>query len=87
MVQEVHQGVLVLARVCRGSPGTSNPEETGLPGLQMSLSPTLLSGSGPIGLPPVSWNEKQLKGRLFSSDAEVIAAAETWLDGQFSESF
>ena len=26
--------------------------------------------------------KKQLKGRHFSSDAEVIAAAETWLDGQ-----
>jgi len=31
--------------------------------------------------------QKQLKGRHFSSDAEVIAAAETWLDGQFSEFF
>jgi histone-lysine N-methyltransferase SETMAR len=30
--------------------------------------------------------KKQLKGRL-SSDAEVIAAAETWLDGQSSELF
>jgi len=30
---------------------------------------------------------KQLKGRHFSSDAEVIAAAETWLDRQPSESF
>jgi histone-lysine N-methyltransferase SETMAR len=29
----------------------------------------------------------QLKGRHFSSDAEVIAAAETWLDGQPSEFF
>ena len=29
--------------------------------------------------------KKQLKGRHFSSDAEVIAAAETWLDGQISE--
>ena len=27
--------------------------------------------------------KKQLKGRHFSSDAEVIAAAETWLDGPF----
>jgi histone-lysine N-methyltransferase SETMAR len=26
--------------------------------------------------------KKQLKGPHFSSDAEVIAAAETWLDGQ-----
>ena len=29
--------------------------------------------------------KKQLKGRHFLSDAEVIAAAETWLDGQVSE--
>jgi len=31
--------------------------------------------------------KKQLKGRHFSSDAEVIAAAETWLDGQLFEFF
>ena len=30
---------------------------------------------------------KQLKGRHFSSDAEVIAATETWLGGQPSEFF
>jgi len=29
--------------------------------------------------------KKQLKGRHFSSDVEVIAAAETWLYGQTSE--
>jgi len=31
--------------------------------------------------------KKQLTGRHFSSDTEVIAAAETWLDGQPSEFF
>ena len=31
--------------------------------------------------------KKQPKGHHFSSDAEVIAAAETWLDGQLSEFF
>jgi len=31
--------------------------------------------------------KKQLKVRHFSSDAEVIAAAETWLDGRLSEFF
>jgi hypothetical protein len=42
----------------------------------------------PVGLPAVPWTErKQFKGRRFSSDAEVIAAAETWLDGQISEIF
>ena len=30
---------------------------------------------------------KKLKRRHFSSDAEVIAAAETWLDGQLSDFF
>jgi histone-lysine N-methyltransferase SETMAR len=31
--------------------------------------------------------KKQLEGRHFSSVAEVIAAVETWLDGQFSDFF
>jgi histone-lysine N-methyltransferase SETMAR len=31
--------------------------------------------------------KKQLKGRHFSSDTEVIDAAETWLDGQISAFF
>jgi len=85
--REGHQGGLVLARQCPGSPGTCNPEETGLPGLLMSWSPTLFSGSGPVGLSPVPWagKKKQLKGRHFSSDEEVIGAAETWLDGQPSD--
>ena len=36
----------------------------------------------------LNWKKKkQMKGRHFSSDAEVIAAAETWLDGKPSELF
>ena len=31
--------------------------------------------------------KKQLKGRYFSSETEVIAAADTWLDGQHSDFF
>jgi histone-lysine N-methyltransferase SETMAR len=31
--------------------------------------------------------KKQLKSRHFSSDTEVIAVADTWLDGQASEFF
>ena len=31
--------------------------------------------------------KKHLKDRYFSSDAEVIAAAETWLNGQTSDFF
>jgi hypothetical protein len=33
------------------------------------------------------WGGGEVKVRHFSSDAEVIAAAETWLDGQPSEFF
>jgi hypothetical protein len=47
-----------------------------LPGLPVSCSHTLFSGSGPVALTPVPWTEKNLKVRHFSSDA-VIAAAET----------
>ena len=51
-------------------------------------SPTLFSVSGPVGLPPVPWTEKKKsKGRYFSSDADVIAAAESWLDGRTSDFF
>ena len=53
----------------------------------MSWSPILFSGSGPFGLPPVPWTEKKLKGHHFSSDAEAIAAADTWLDRQPSDFF
>jgi hypothetical protein len=35
--------------------------------------------------PVTGLKEKRLKGRHFSSDTEVIAAAETWLDRQTSE--
>ena len=65
--------------------GHCNPEETDLPGLPVSWSPTLFYGSGPVGLHLFPGLKKQLKCRHFSSDAEVIAAAENWLDGQHSD--
>ena len=65
MPWEGHQGCLVLAWQCPCAPGTCNPEETGLPGLLMSWSPTLFSGSGPVGLPPVPWTEKSIESSPF----------------------
>jgi hypothetical protein len=62
---EGHQGGFVLSRQCPGSLGTCNPEETGLHGLSMSWSPTLISGSGCIGLPPVPWTEKTIERSPF----------------------
>ena len=86
--REFHQGGLVLAWKCPASPSTGNPEETVLPGLRVSWSPTLFSGSGPVGLLPVPrTKKKKLKVRHFSSNAEVFSAAETWLEGQTSEFF
>jgi len=41
----------------------------------------------PLGYHLFPGLQKQLKGRHFSSDMEVIAAAETWLDRQLSEFF
>jgi len=82
-----HQGGFVLAWQSPDSPNTCNPEETGLSGLPMSWSPTLFTGSDPVGLHLFPRLKKQLQGRHFSSDAEFIATAETWLDGQLSEFF
>ena len=56
--REGHQGGLVLSWQCPGSPGTCSPEESGLPGLPVSWSPTLFSEFGLVGLPPVPWTEK-----------------------------
>jgi len=53
----------------------------------MSWSPTLFSGSGLVRLTLVPWTEKNNWKFAIFSDAEVIAAAETWLDGQQSEFF
>jgi len=56
--REGHQGGLVLARQCPGSPGTCKPEETGLPGRPVYWPSTLFSESVLVGLPPVPWTEK-----------------------------
>ena len=62
---EVSPRGLVLAWQCPVSPGTCNPEETGLPGLPISWSPDLFSTSGPVGLPPVPWTEKTIESSSF----------------------
>ena len=64
-LREGHQGGLVLARQCPSPLGTCKPEETGLPGLPVSWSPTLFSGSGPVRLPPVPWTEKRIEKSPF----------------------
>jgi hypothetical protein len=67
-----------------GSPDTCNREATGLPLLPVSWSPTLFSGTGPVGLPPIPRNDKSnWKFSIFFSEVEVIGATETWLKGKY----
>ena len=56
--REGHQGHLILARQCPASPGSWNPDKTGLPGPPMFWSPTRFSRSWSVGLPPVPSTEK-----------------------------
>ena len=67
--------------------GTCNPEETGLPGLPSLDHPPYSPDLAPSDYQLFPGLNKQLKGRHFSSDAEVIATAGTWFDGQPSVFF
>jgi len=56
-------------------------------GFQCLDHPPYSPGLAPSDYYLFPWLKKQLKGCHFSSDTEVIAAAETWLDEQPSEFF
>jgi len=85
--REFHQGDLDLALQNTVSPGTCNPEETVLPGLRLSWSPTLISASGPAGLPPVPWTGKTIEVSPFFVRRGGHWCRETWLGGQISDFF
>ena len=87
MLCKCHQGSLVLARQCPGSPGTCNPKELAYLSFQCLDHPPYSPDLAPSDYHLFSGLKKQLKGCHFSSDMEVIAAAETWLDEQPSEFF
>ena len=75
------KGGSVLARQCPVSPGTCNQEETGLPGLPVSWSPTLFSGSGRVGLPPVPWIEKKIeRSPFFTTWWSMLTRRPGWTD-------
>ena len=61
---KVTKGVFFLHEITRLT-GHLQPEETGLPNIPVSWLPTLLSGSGPFGLPPVPWIEKTIESSPF----------------------
>ena len=56
-------------------------------GFQCLDNPTYSPDLAPSDYQLFSGLKKQLKCRHFSSDAKIIAVAETWLDGQHSEIF
>ena len=56
--RKVHQGGLVLEWKCPRSPGTCNPEETGLPGLPVTWSANLFSRSVLVRQASVPCTEK-----------------------------
>jgi len=87
MQREGHQGGLVPARQCPGSQGTCNPKKLAYLGFQCLDHPPYSPDLAPSDYHLFPGLKKQLKGRHFLSDAEVIAATETWLDRQPSEFF
>jgi len=65
----------------------ATPKKLAYLGFQCLDYPPYSPDLAPSNYHPFPGKKKQLKGRHFSSDAEVIAAAETWLDKQPSKLF
>jgi histone-lysine N-methyltransferase SETMAR len=86
-LRESHLGGLVLARQCTGLPRTYDPEKMAYLGFQCLDHPPYSPDLAPSDYHLFLGLKKHLKGRHFSSDTEVIAAAETWLNRQSSELF
>jgi len=83
-----HQSGLVLARQCPGSQGTLQPRRNWPTWASNVLITHPILRIWPRRTTTCSLDrKKQLKVRQFSSEAEVFAAAETWLDGKYSEFF
>ena len=51
----------------------------------MSSSPTLFSGSGPVGLPPVPWTKKKMKARyFFPTRRSLLPRRPGWTDNMLN---
>jgi len=82
-LREVHQGGLVLVRQCPAYRALATQNWLTWASSVLITQPTLLIWPRLTTTCSLD-RKKQLKGLHFSSDADVIAAAETWLDGQTS---
>jgi len=85
--REGHQGGLFLARQCPGSRALATQNKLAYLDFQCLDHPPYSPDLTPSDYHLFHWLKKQLKGLQFSSDAEVFAAAETWLDRQPSDFF
>jgi len=83
--REDYQVCLVLAWQCPGSPATC--KKMAYLGFQFLDHPPYSPDLAPTDYHLFRGLKKQLKSCHFSSYAEVIAAVETWLDGQYSDFF
>ena len=81
------KGVLFLHDNALAHRALATQKELAYPGFQCLDHPPYSPDLTPSDYHLFPGLKKQLKGRHFSSDVEVIAAAETWLDGQPSEYF
>ena len=81
------KGVLFLHDNSPAHRALATPEETGYLGFQCPDHPPYSPDLALLDYHLFPGLKKQLKGHHFLSNMEVIAAAETWLDGQLSEFF
>jgi len=85
-MREIHQGGLVFAQQSSGSRALITHKKLYYLVFQCLVNHPILR-IWPRRPTTCSLDWKQLKTRNFSSDAEIIAAVETWLDRQISNSF
>jgi len=81
------KGVLFLHDIASAHRVLATQKKLAYLGFQCLDHPPYSPGLAPSDYHLFPGLKKQLKGRHFSSDAEVIAAAETWLDGQLYDFF
>jgi len=81
------KGVLFLHDNAPAHPALATQKKLAYLGFQCLYHPPYSPDLAPSDYHLFPGLKKQLKGRHFSSNAEVIAAAETWLDGHPSEFF
>jgi len=84
---EGHQGGLVLARQFPISPALATQKKLAYMGFQYLDHPPYSLDLAPSDYHLFPGLKKKLKGRHFSSNTEVTAVAQKWLDGQPSELF